>query len=367
MVLGMTQNMNKGSKVSLSLNTDDYDNKSWESVMFENVPLAAVTTILTKIQNDILVAEGEALKGIVENINFSNFIVNELDAYVIPESEIVIRGSSSTARLVISAVDTTKTYSIFLNNEVKSIDSDGKFEIPTNSVGTHPLNGYVELISNDGSNVRRSFGTSYTVVEPIATIAPTLMNVLYAGIENEISISVPGIAPNDISASMTNGTLYKKGNKWIAKPINIDQSTVITVSARSGNGKVMHMSGNEFKVRKLPDPTPYISYTDANGKSVMFKGGQISKSTILNSSGVGASIDDGILNIPFAVKNFKTIFFDSMGNAIPEVSDGNRFSERQKEQIRRLPRGSYFYVSGIRAVGPDNIEREIAVMEVRIR
>jgi hypothetical protein len=55
-----------------------------------------------------------------------------------------------------------------------------------------------------------------------------------------------------------------------------------------------------------------------------------------------------------------------MGNAIPEVSDGSRFSARQQEQIRRLPRGSYFYISGIRAAGPDGTEREIAVMELRV-
>lgn len=57
-----------------------------------------------------------------------------------------------------------------------------------------------------------------------------------------------------------------------------------------------------------------------------------------------------------------------MGNAIPEVSNGSLFSERQKEQIRRLSRGSYFYISGVKATGPpDGTEREIAVMEVRVQ
>jgi hypothetical protein len=66
------------------------------------------------------------------------------------------------------------------------------------------------------------------------------------------------------------------------------------------------------------------------------------------------------------VTGFRTILLDAMGNAIPEVSDGSRFSARQQEQIRRLPRGSYFYISGIRAAGPDGTEREIAVMELRV-
>jgi len=87
----------------------------------------------------------------------------------------------------------------------------------------------------------------------------------------------------------------------------------------------------------------------------------------MNSQGIEAAIDDGILNVPFQVKSFRAVFFDSMGNAIPEVSNGDRFSDRQKEQIRRLSRGNYFYISGVRAVGPDGTEREIAVMEVRVQ
>jgi gliding motility-associated protein GldM len=119
-------------------------------------------------------------------------------------------------------------------------------------------------------------------------------------------------------------------------------------------------------VRALPDPTPYIEYTDANGNPAMFKGGVLAKNVLVKTPGIKAAIDDGILNIPFRVTSFRTIFFDSMGNAIPEVSDGSRFSERQKEQIRRLQRGKYFYISGVEAIGPDGSKREIAVIEVRV-
>ena len=127
------------------------------------------------------------------------------------------------------------------------------------------------------------------------------------------------------------------------------------------------MAVQEFRVRPLPDPTPFIEYTDANGHPVQFKGGALSKAILMNSEGIEAAIDDGILHVPFQVRSFRTVFFDSMGNAIPEVSNGARFSDRQKEQIRRLSRGSYFYISGVRAAGPDGTEREVAVMEIRVQ
>ena len=77
-----------------------------------------------------------------------------------------------------------------------------------------------------------------------------------------------------------------------------------------------------------------------------------------------AAIDDDMLNIDFKVLGFETVFFDQMGNAIPEVSQGAQFSQRQKDSFKRLSRGKRFYISRIRAIGPDGIERNLNPVEV---
>ena len=59
----------------------------------------------------------------------------------------------------------------------------------------------------------------------MATIAPSLMNVLYAGIDNEVSISVPGVSPQNINATMTNGILSRRGNMWAATPTVVKRSS----------------------------------------------------------------------------------------------------------------------------------------------
>lgn len=340
-------------------------NKNWEESLFENMPVSAAVTILTKIQNDVRSSEGEALNSLLNSIDVSDFRVNQINAYVIPESKVIIQGGTYNARIVLSAEDSTQTPNIFVNG--KSLDSSvkGIFSAGSTGMGTFPVEGYIEITSGDGSVMRRNFSDSYTVIEPMATIAPTLMNVLYAGIDNEISISVPGITPQDVSATMTNGSLSRKGNLWVAKPSAVGQDATISISARTGT-QTRQLAAKSFRVRPLPDPTPYIEYTDVNGNPSMFKGGALAKAVLVNTPGIKAAIDDGVLNIPFRVTSFRTIFFDSMGNAIPEISDGSQFSERQKEQIRRLQRGKYFYISGVKAIGPDGMEREIAVIEVRI-
>ena len=211
---------------------------------------------------------------------------------------------------------------------------------------------------------RHEFSSSYTVVEPSATISATLMNVLYAGIGNPISISVPGIPNHAIQATMTNGTLTRQGDNWIAKPAKVGQNAVITVTATM-DGRAQTVANTQFRVRQLPDPMPFIAYKDANGYEQKYKGGKpFPKTRLLSAPGIQAAIDDDLLNVTYRVLRFETVFFDSMGNAIPEVSDGANFSQRQKDSFRRLSRGKRFYISRVRAVGPDGIERDLSPIEV---
>ena len=80
---------------------------------------------------------------------------------------------------------------------------------------------------------------------------------------------------------------------------------------------------------------------------------------LLAAKGIGAAIDDGLLDIPFRVLGFETRFVDNMGNVIPEVSAGADFSQRQKEVIRTLNRGKFFNITRVRVIGPDGIERTL--------
>lgn len=123
-----------------------------------------------------------------------------------------------------------------------------------------------------------------------------------------------------------------------------------------------------FRVRKLPDPSPFIAIRDASGNSVQYKGSpkRISKAQLMAASGLGAAVDDGIINVTYTVVSFSTVFYDSMGNAIPEVSNGASFSDRQKEQFKRLKAGKSFFISNVKAKGPDGITRDISPMEVAL-
>lgn len=333
----------------------------WEEAKFDQQPVVAAVTLLTKLQNDILYAEGEVLNSLLSQVDAGDLRVNELNAFVIPNSRLVMRGGQYEANIILAAVDTTMRPEIYVNNRLLS---DGRYVAGTGSTGTFTYNGYINVPRPDGSTTRHPFSSSYTVIEPMATVSATMMNVLYAGISNPISISVPGIPMSDISASMTNGSLTREGDHWVARPAGVGKEAVITVTANI-DGRSTTVATSTFRIRKLPDPTAYIAYNDPSGNSAHYKGGKpFPKGSLLAAPGLEASIDDGIIDTKFKVTSFQTVFFDSMGNAMPENSDGANFSARQKERFRNLQRGKRFYISNIKAVGPDGISRDLSPVEV---
>ena len=156
----------------------------------------------------------------------------------------------------------------------------------------------------------------------------------------------------------------RHGDTWIARPGKVGSEAVVTVTAQM-YGHSQNMGSMTFRVRKLPDPTAFIALKGAEG-TVQYKGTprRISKAALMGADGLSAALDDGILNITYTVVSFSTIFFDSMGNAMPENSNGAQFSSRQKERFRQLKPGKSFFISGIKAKGPDGITRDISPMEV---
>ena len=341
--------------------------KNWQEYMFESMPAAAAVTLLSKLQSDVRYAEGEVLHTLVQNIDVKDIRVNALEAFVIPNSQTIVRGDKFSAHIVMAAVDTTQIPDIYIGNQKMTL-RDNLYERICGTTGDFTLAGHIETVNGSGDKIRRDFSQKYTVVDPSATVSADLMNVLYAGYNNPLSISVPGVPLNKISASMSSGTLQPVGpGRYIARPSQVGQNVTITVTS-TNTGRPQQMGQFSFRVRKLPDPTAYIPVKDEQGNSDRFNGGNMSKQELMSAESIGAAIDDGILDISFRVVSFKVVFYDNLGNAVPIASDGAHFSARQKENFRKLTRNRRFYISEVVVVGPDGIQRTLKTsMEVIVK
>ena len=317
--------------------------KNWQEYMFESMPAAAAVTLLSKLQSDVRYAEGEVLHTLVQNIDVKDIRVNSLEAFVIPNSQTIVRGDKFSAHIVMAAVDTTQVPDIYIGNQKVTLQ-DNLYERICGTTGDFTLAGYLETVNGNGEKVRRDFSQKYTVVDPSATVSADLMNMLYAGYNNPISVSVPGVPLSKIG-----------------------QDATITVIS-TNTGRPQQMGQYTFRVRKLPDPTPYIAMKDEHGNPTRYKGGGLAKGQLVAADNIGAAIDDGILDIAFRVQSFETVFFDNMGNAVPMASEGASFSARQKDTFRKLARNRRFYISRVTVIGPDGLTRTLTnPMEVIVK
>lgn len=336
--------------------------KNWQEYMFEDMPAAAAVTLLTKLQSDVRYAEGEVLHTLVSNIDMKDIRVNKLSAFVIPNAQTIVRGDKFSAQIVMAAVDTTQQPQIYIGGRQMNLRNN-TYEIVTGKTGEFTLNGYITMQNGRGDVIRRDFSQKYSVVDPSATVSADLMNVLYAGYSNPISISIPGVPINKVSATMSGGTLQPAGQgKYIARPAAVGKDVTINVMSLS-TGQARQVGQFTFHVRKLPDPTAYIAIGTNR-----YRGGGLTKASLMGVDGLKAAIDDGLLDIQFKVLSFETVFFDNMGNAVPMASAGSQFSQRQKEAFRSLSRNRRFYISRVTAVGPDGITRTLpSSMEVIVK
>ncbi|MBQ5778372.1 MAG: gliding motility protein GldM [Paludibacteraceae bacterium] len=366
------------AKVSLLKRTFDMGNVvghdgvtvlPWEIATFEMMPVAAAITMLSKIQADVRNMEGDVVNHLKSMVDADDFRVNKIEAVVIPNSKYVIRGAKYTAQIVLAASDSTQKPEVFIGGNPETgtggtLVPDGLLEQTATAIGDKKYSGYIRLTSPTGTKIY-PFESDYNVGEPTAIVSADKMNVFYAGIDNEVSISVPGVPASNISASITGGSIRKEASGgWVVRPAKVGQNCVISVVAKI-DGKDQRMGDKSFRVKALPPPVAYIPYMK-DGNPDKYKGeGRLSKAALLNVTELLAELNDADIEAKYTVLSFKMNISGAMG-AIVERSNGNKFSQQQMNQIKKMARGAKFFISGVIAKGPDGVERKLPPMEVTL-
>ena len=142
-MLSMVTGYHQKKMIASNLSTDIPANaqtmgKNWQEYMFESMPAAAAVTLLSKLQSDVRYAEGEVLHTLVSNIDVKDIRVNALDAFVIPNSQTIVRGDKFSARIVMAAVDTTQKPQIFIGGKEVNLPG-GLYETVTGRTSGRPL------------------------------------------------------------------------------------------------------------------------------------------------------------------------------------------------------------------------------------
>lgn len=360
----------KVASLAEMFNTDKIENKkepgvkkNWESGVFEEMPAIATLTVLSKIKNDIRNAQAEAVQFLMSEVDAGDFRVNKITALAIPKSSYIMKGGKYSAQIILAAIDSTKPLEIEVDGKPLAKDM---YEVPCGSVGTKTYNGKIKMKKPNGEEVIYDFKQEYTVGEPTATVSADMMNVLYAGFNNPISVSVPGVSSNNVSISVSNAAVTKTAKGWNVRPARPGVTAVVSVSATI-DGKTQGITKKEFRVKPLPPPLAKLEYTN-KGMKEKYKGGTpIAKAFLVSVERVIAELDDADLDVKYSVKSFQLSYSSPMGDQIVESSSDDRLTGKQKEVFRKLTRGRSVFVTNVKAIGPDKILRTLPPLEVKIR
>ena len=326
---------------------------SWVKHRFEHYPLAAQIAFLSQIQADVRSAESDVLQSLLVGSLSTQMQVNNVHALVIPESTSVIKGNSFKAKVVLAAYDTTLLPDVYLyrysssgrrvgksEEKIKVEGGKGVVQIPADVVGSHYWGGVVRLKNERGRVTEYEFKDNvFSVNAATAVVSADKMNVLYRGVKNPVSVSVPGISAGDVVVDAFG--LTDRGNgKYFMDVTNFKGKVLdIRVSARIKD-TLLPLLSKRYRIKDIPSPVGTV------------RGETDSKMHISNLkiSTIGAEIR----NFEFDLKLTVTGFSVKVPGRPTVLVKGNRFDERTRRIMSLASVGDVIVISDIKVKIPGN-------------
>lgn len=319
---------------------------SWEEYNFDGAIAVADIVCLSRMKSELMNAEYDAIKKLFGMIGKEDFKFDQVTAICRPTSSYVIQGGKYEMKVNVGAYDSKREFRAVINGQEYKSSADGSitYTAGAGAPGERKVHGVVYMMK-DGKEEQYPFDESYFVAAPVAVIELSKMNVVYNGIDNPVSIGVPGVASKDVTATITtgNGTLTRAqgdGN-FIIKPNKLGRMS-IRVTAKI-DGQVKDMGTKEYRVKRIP--TPQIKLGNfKNGESASAK--EIEANPTLR-----AVLEDFDFQIP--APKISTFEFSAQGSPLPIQGSGNRLNPEMLNRIKNLRARQKFYIDGVKVTTPD--------------
>ena len=342
--------------------TDDGENAegdpvTWENMIFNEMPMCASITILTKLQNDIRHCEGVATRLLLGATDAGDLRVNKFNAYVIPSANYVVKGTKYTAQVILAAIDSTQTPEYYVNGQ--KLNSKGVYEVVANTVGVQKITGKIGYMDQQGVMQYLPFEREYTVGEPTATISNTDLNIMYRGYDNPFSISVPGVSAHLLQVKCAQASIQHDDNMWIIRPSadspdNLEIEVYATIE-----GTPTLMGSQLYRVKNLPRPDAYFEINGVPTEDTRVPRAQLinPKNRIVASYGA-----DGLVQAKFEITGFQVKLPTGASISVK----GDHFDNKALDAIKKLKQGNTVNLMYIKAKGPDGKEIQLRGLPIEL-
>ena len=325
---------------------------------FEGFPLIASLSKLTKLQSDIRFVENKILENMLTTINEHEGGISANTYQTLLESS---KSSFYTGELIDASVVMGKKDANFVPSRVdlllngSPIVEGRDFDIAGGGIklkkrfsrpGSYKLTGKLFFERN---KIEQSVDVAQ-VISVIdkpndAVISADQMKVVYRGLPNDLSISIPGIPNNKLKVRATNGNVRRKGSKFEAIPDGdkVGERMRIFVSGEI-NGATINAPGQDFRIKPLPPALGSIDLGERLGK---FDSGDIQREYVPAGTIAAKFPDDFDYNLNVTVTRFNI----KVGSraAIPISSNRIKDSRVIRSYLENASRGDIIFVYNIEA------------------
>lgn len=298
------------------------------------------------MQSDMLNAQSEILSKLLSGsqdqaLSYSNYgtlLETTKSAYYTGEQ---FEGSLALGRTddatVPDKVELTLDGRKLSENEYEIKGGRVHLKVNAGGAGEHTIEGkLIYLFGGEEQEVpvKQSFTTISRPTD--AVISADKMNVVYRGVENPITIAIPGLSDDKVNASAT-GLTRVSGSKYVMRP-GSGREVVITASGTTPDG-VTVSSKVPFRIKDIPRPSGTVRGEDGNGGAVRIERQGLEIATI------GAVLQDFDFEMNLQVTGFS---FRVPGQPTINVQ-GNKLNQQAKSALQRAPRGAVVQIIDIKA------------------
>ena len=326
----------------------------WLDYRFKGFPLVASLTNLTQMQADIKNTEADIISNLLggqleSEVSMTNYngIVNLKKNAFYPGDKVegtVVLGRYDPSLRPSRVVLNGKPYDNFENGAVN-------LDLRAGSVGDRKIEGTIFFMENE-VEVPVPFESSYSVISKpnSAVVSADKMNVVYRGLQNPLTISIPGVPANLVKASAP-GLRQVKGSSDMISPKAGDKVT-ISVTGKLPDGKPIK-TPKTFRVKDIP----------AAMGSVRGQYGTVRmpKSGLVNTP-VGAGLPDFLFDLNLQVTSFKV----KVPGQLAIIVKGTKFNAAAKKALSKARRGDMINIFDIKAEIKNNSYKLKKVLPVNI-
>ena len=324
--------------------------KKYLDYHFKGFPAIASVSKLSAMQNDVRKAENAIYDLLLGNTMEAALSMKNYKAFVMMDKSAFFQGEQVTGRVVLGRYDaSTVPTAVSVNGASTSIDNGtATFKMAAGSVGEKDLTGKFTFMEN-GKPVPIDIKGNYVVVPKPnqAIVSADKMNVVYRGIDNPISVSVPGIPASDVTANAPGMRSSGKPGQYMLKP-GQGKEVTINVTAKLPNGGGTFSSKQTYRIKGIPAPSGRVrGESSAKGPK-----------SNLEVCTISAVLDD----FDFPVTINVTQFNIKVPGQPTVVVQGSRMNAQAISAIKKAGRGDVVTISEIKVkyVGIDQPAKNVS-------